>query len=663
MAKRPMTVDDLWKLKRIGPPSVSPDGGWAVVEVTTWDVEKDESSSNLWLLWTDGQTQKQLTNTTGKNSGPRWSPDGKSIAFTSKRGNDEFAQVYVISPEGGEARKVSQFPFGVSSLKWSGDSQTIFCIGWTWPNTPDDEAYKKREKEEKDRKSKAYVIDDATYRYWDKWIADGKRPHVFAVDVTSGKHRNLLAGTGLFLPPYEPSANDYDVSPDGTELCIVADSVKEIGMDQNLDLYAIPLKGDRKPKNLTSDNNANDTSPVYSPDGTRIAFLRQSIKNFYADTRVLMVLDRESGAKRKLTADLDRSCENPKWLPDGKRLAVEAEDKGVNNIFFVDASNGGARAVPSGFSERSIDFGIQHRVGVFLQSSFDFPPRVCAHRPGQKVAVIEHFNDEVIKDWDLGKVESIHIKGAGNADVQMWIVYPPNFDPAKRWPLVQVVHGGPHNGIMTDWSYRWNLQLWAARGWVIGCVNFHGSSGFGHKFTDSITGDLGGKPLEDVMKGTDWFEQQPWIAKNRTAAAGASYGGYMMSWLNGHTDRFKAMVCHAGVYSYHSQMASDIVRGRERALGAFPWDDPVKVDKQTSQRFAKNFKTPTLVIHGEKDYRVPVTQGFEYYNTLRLKGVPTRLVYFPDENHWILKAQNSLLWHREVFAWLEKYIGSGPTKE
>lgn len=663
MAKRPMTVEDLWKLKRIGAPSVSPDGAWAVVEVTTWDVEKDESSSNLWLLSIDGKTQKQLTNTTGKNSGPRWSPDGKAIAFTSKRGNDEFSQVYVISPEGGEARKISQFPFGVSSLKWSSDSQSIFCIGWTWPNTPDDEAYKKREKEEKDRKSKAYVIDDALYRYWDKWIADGKRPHVFAVDIASGKHRNLLAGTGLFLPPYEPSANDYDVSPDGTELCIVADSVKEIGTDQNLDLYAIPLKGDGKPKNLTSDNNANDTNPVYSPEGDRIAFLRQSIKNFYADTKVLMVLDRESGSKRKLTADLDRSCENPKWLPDGKRLAVEAEDKGVHNIFYVDAASGGARAAPSGFSERSIDFSVKEHVAVFLQSSFDFPPRVHAHRPGQKVTVIEHFNDEIVPNWDLGKVESVYIQGAGNENVQMWIVYPPGFDPSKKWPLVQVVHGGPHNGIMTDWSYRWNLQLWAARGWVIGCVNFHGSSGFGQKFTDSITGDLGGKPLEDVMKATDWFEQQPWIDKNRTAAAGASYGGYMMSWLNGHTDRFKAMVCHAGVYSYHSQMASDIVRGRERALGAFPWDDPVKVDKQTSQRFAKNFKTPTLVIHGEKDYRVPVTQGFEYYNTLRLKGVPTRLVYFPDENHWILKPQNSLLWHREVFAWLEKYIGSGPTKE
>jgi dipeptidyl aminopeptidase/acylaminoacyl peptidase len=224
------------------------------------------------------------------------------------------------------------------------------------------------------------------------------------------------------------------------------------------------------------------------------------------------------------------------------------------------------------------------------------------------------------------------------------------------------VHGGPHSGIMSDFSFRWNLQLWAARGYVVGCVNFHGSSGFGQAFTDSITGDLGNKPFEDVMKSTDWFAEQPWIDTDRMAAAGASYGGYMMAWINGHTDRFKALVCHAGVYDWHAMMASDIVKARERALGAPPWDGLEKVDRQSAHRYAANFKTPTLVLHGEKDYRVPITQGLAYYNTLRQKGVPARLVYFPDENHWILKPQNSLVWHREVFGWLEKYVGRGPSK-
>ena len=303
------------------------------------------------------------------------------------------------------------------------------------------------------------------------------------------------------------------------------------------------------------------------------------------------------------------------------------------------------------------------RLGVYLRNSFNKPPTVFTHDPGMRVPVqISHFNDDLVKSWKLSKVEDMTFKGADNEPVQMWIFYPPDFDPKKKWPLVQMVHGGPHNGIMNEFSFRWNPQVWAARGYVVGVVNFHGSSGFGQKFTDSITGDYGTKPLLDVMKATDWFEAKPWIDKDRMAAAGGSYGGYMMAWLNGHTDRFKAHICHAGVYSYHSQMASDVISGRQRSLGAFPWKDIDKIDKQSAQRFSANFKTPTLVLHGEKDFRVPVTQGFEYYNTLRQKGVPTRLVYFPDENHWVLKPQNALVWHREVFAWLDKYIGTGPTK-
>ncbi|QDU19081.1 S9 family peptidase [Urbifossiella limnaea] len=656
---RPMTPEDLWAVKRVGAPSVSPDGKWAAVEVTTWDVPKDEGSSQLWLLATDGSKQVQLTHTPGKNAGPKWSPDGSLIAFTSKRAGDDGAQVYVIAPAGGEARRVSDMPMSPSGLKWGADSKTLYAVAWTWPDTPDDAGYRARDRAEKEKKAKAVVIDATVYRYWDRWLTDGKRPVVFGIDVAGGKHTNLMAGCKLHLPPYEPGADDYDVSPDGKELCFVGDASKDPGLDPNADLFALPIGRKGEPRNLTADNAASDTSPVYSPDGKSIAFLRQTTKFFYADRRRLMLHDGEKA--RELTADLDRSCSSPRWLPDGKRIAVEVEDAGYVRIAFV-GLDGKRFADATKVSERSIDFARDVRMGVYLRNSFDEPPTVFAHGPGMKEPrQLSHFNDELVKSWKLGKVESVAIKGADDAAVQMWVFYPPDFDPAKKWPLVQMVHGGPHNGIMSEFSFRWNPQVWAARGYVVGVVNFHGSSGFGQAFTDSITGDYGTKPLADVMRATDWFEAKPWIDKNRMAAAGGSYGGYMMAWLNGHTDRFKAHVCHAGVYSYHSQMASDVVSGRQRALGAFPWLDMEKIDRQSAQRFAANFKTPTLVLHGEKDYRVPVTQGFEYYNTLRQKGVPTRLVYFPDENHWVLKPQNALVWHREVFGWLERFIGRGPT--
>ena len=578
-------------------------------------------------LSTDGKTQKQLTNTTGKNGGPRWSPDGKWIAFTSQRAGDDGPQVYLISPEGGESRRVSNMPMAPSGLKWSADSKTIYCLGWTWPDAADDAAHKAKDKALKESKSKAVVIDDAQYRVWDKWIADGKRPMVFAVDVESGKHRNLLAKSKRFLPPSEPppGADAYDISPDGKELCFVSDSVKDYGTDFNSDLYTLKLDGGAEPTNLTTDNPATDTSPAYSPDGQYLAFLRTKIKDFYADRRQLMLLDRATGQTKSLTEEFDRTCQNPKWLPDSKRIAVEVEDAGYVRIFFIGLA-GQRFSEATAVSERAIDFAKTTRLGVFQQSTFDRPPGVFAHGPRMKDPVaLEHFNDELVNEWKLGKVEWMTYKGADDKPVHQWIVYPPDFDPKKKWPLVQVVHGGPHSGIMSEFSFRWNLQLWAARGYVIGCVNFHGSSGFGQAFTDSITADLGNKPLTDIMRSTDWFAEQPWIDKDRIATAGASYGGYMMAWLNGHTDRFKAMVCHAGVYDWHAMMSSDIVKGRDRSLGAFPWGDLEKVDKQSAQRFAKNFR-PDLVLHGEKDYRAG---GAGWRTTTRSgKGVPTRLVYF-----------------------------------
>jgi dipeptidyl aminopeptidase/acylaminoacyl peptidase len=672
--QRPILPEDLWRLQRVGMPSLAPDGKWCVVEVTRYDVAKDESFSELWLLATDGSQQKQLTRSGGKNGSPTWSPTGRQIAFISKRSGDEQPQIYLIDPSGGEAHRLTRLPFAPSGLKWSADGKQLFFIAWTWPDAADDAAHKAKEQALRESKVKAYVIDEAAYRYWDHWIADGKRPQVFAVDVATGQHRNLLAGTGRCLPPYQPSGKDYDVAPDGKELCFVAENVKEIGMDQNHDLYTLRIGSTgagSELKNLTTDNPANDTHPVYSPDGKHLAFLRQKTKFFYADQTDLMLLDRATNEIKPAVMQLERSVSNPSFVGKGDLMLFEVERDGFH-MGFMTATTGNLAGVPVpltlGPSDRGLVAAADGARVVFIRSSFNLPPTVMVQdlagtSGGEQAArPLSHFNDELVAQWQLGRVENTKLKGWEGHEVQTFIVYPPNFDPKKKWPLVQMVHGGPHNAMTHDWSFRWNPQVWAARGYVVAIVNFHGSSGFGQAFADSITGDYGTKPLADIIKTTEWFAAQPWIDKNRLAAAGGSYGGYMMAYLNGHTDLFKAMICHAGVYSYASQMASDIVISRKRALGGFPWDNYEKMDKQSANRFAQNFKTPTLVIHGEKDYRVPITQGLEYYNTLKMKGVPARLLYFPDENHWILKPQNSLLWHKEVFGWLERYIGRGPSE-
>ncbi|MCS7046848.1 MAG: S9 family peptidase [Gemmataceae bacterium] len=669
--KRPITVEDLWAVKRLGKPMISPDGKYVVVEVTTYSMETNDSTSDLWLFSTDGKLQRRLTTFQGKNSGPAWSPDSRTIAFVSKRAGD-VAQIHLIAPDGGEARQLSKLPMPPSGLKWAPDGKSIFCIVNTWPDTPDDDSFQKREKARKEDKVQAFVIDDAMYRYWDHWLADGKRPVIFRVDVDTGKHANLFAGLQLFLPVTNASADSYDIAPDGKELCFTAESAKELGMDFNLDLYTMPLDhgpARRHPpvKNLTTDNPAGDFNPRYSPDGRHIAFLRQTIKHFYADRVRIMLHDRGTGGHRELSANLDRSVGTLLWFGTSPWLFFDVEDQGYHKLGMVHIERPDHLfLVNEGQSEQAADMS---RLLVGLRSNFNYPTRLFLYAPDLSSAEryqlratrLDRFNDDLVAAWDLGAVKNVTYKGADDEDVQMWIVYPPRFDPTKKWPLLMMVHGGPHNGITNEFHFRWNAHLLASKGYVVAIPNFHGSSGFGQKFTDSITGDMATKPFIDVMKATDYMEALPYIDKSRTAAAGASYGGFMMAWLNGHTDRFKAMICHAGVYNWHSMLASDVVVGRQRPLGAPPWGDLTKIDRQSPQRFAANFKTPTLILHGEKDYRVPVTQGFEYYNTLRTNGVPTRLVYFPHENHWITTPKNSRLWHREFFAWLAKYIGAGPT--
>jgi dipeptidyl aminopeptidase/acylaminoacyl peptidase len=660
--QRPITVEDLWAVERPGAPSLSPDGRWAAVELTTYSMEENASTSQLWLLAADGSSQRQLTTAKGRNSAPLFSPDGKWIAFLSRRAGDEQTQIYLLPVEGGEARRLTNIPTGASAHKWFPDGKRIAFLSWVWPDLATDAAQAARQKERREAKVKAYVIEQTRFRYWDTWLADGRVPHLFVVDVATGEHRDILAGSGVHVTNIQPGSGHYDISPDGAEIAFVADIGEDPGFQPNADILAVSVATGEW-RNLTAENPAGDAAPRYSPDGRWLAYLAQRELNFYADRQRLVLLDRSSGQRRTLTEDWPHSAGEAVWSPDSRTIYFAAEEAARQHIWRLPAAGGAPQKLIAGGTISGVELSANGRTLAFTRTTMGTPPQVfAAAADGSGERKIESFNDARIATWQLGEVRDVSFPGFEGRPVQMWVIYPPGFDRAKKWPLLQVIHGGPHGAWMDQFHFRWNMHLFASRGFVVAAVNYHGTPGWSPEFTDSITGDYGRREMFDVEAGTDFLIREGYIDAERLAAAGGSYGGYLVAWMNGHTDRYKAYVCHAGVYNWISQMASDVVRGRDRALGGFPWEDPERQRRQSAQTYAANFKTPTLVIHGELDYRVPVTQGFEYYNTLRMLGVPSKLIYFPDENHWVLKPQNSRLWFGEFFAWLERWVGRGPTE-
>jgi dipeptidyl aminopeptidase/acylaminoacyl peptidase len=664
--KRPITVEDLWAVKRVGAPSLSPDGKWVAVSVTTFGMDDNKGSSDLWLLATDASValgsagQRRLTSHTASDSSPQWSPDGKWIAFLSRREGDDQAQIYLISPEAGEARRLTRVSTGVSAIRWFPDSSRLAFISWVWPDLATDAEQAKRLKEQKDAKVKAYVIDQTRYRYWDHWIADGRVPHLFVADAATGAHSNLFAGTELKLHLTDPSADDYHISPDGKEIAFASDLAADPGFDPSSDLVILNLET-RKWQNITGDNPAGDSSPRYSPDGKWIAYGRNSIPQAPDRTRVALY-ERATGGKRVLTEGWDLSAGSPEWAPDSQWLYFTAEDRARVPVWRLAVTGGEPVTLVEGGSSSGATLSADGRTLAFIHTTMADPPGVfAAAADGSSVRKLESFNDALTAQWKFGEVKEVTFKGWNDEPVQMWVIFPPDFDPAKKWPLVHAVHGGPHGAWLDQFHFRWNMHLLASRGHVVAAVNFHGSTGWGDAFTDSITGQFGAKELADTEAATDYLIAAGYIDPERLAAAGGSFGGFMVAFMNGKTDRYKAYVCHAGVYDYpFQQTASDSVRGRQRALGGWFWENP-EIEKQSARAFTGNMKTPTLIIHGELDYRVPLAHGLAYYAALKMKQVPTRLLYFPDENHWVLKPQNSRLWHSEVFSWLEKYVSAGAT--
>ena len=656
--KKPLTVDELWNFERVGGISLSPDGAQAVCSVSRYSMTENNSHSSLCLLSTFGGAARALTNCGDKDGQPAWSPTGEQIAFVAKREQqgkkDEAAQLYVIAPDGGEARRISDFAPGIEAFKWFPDGRRIAFIAWVWPELKGTKAQAKKFKEFKDRKATGYATSEAQYRFWDHNLPMGRVAHLHVLDMASGRITDLFEGTAHELPRTDPDANCFDISPDGRHVVFTHDPQLEKRIENRKALTELNLRGG-KFEALTADADWDFDAPRYSPDGSHIAMSAAHTGKKHTMPGRAALLKR-GGRWHLLSDEWDHAVDGPlRWADDASALYFSAEDRGRRHLYrYVIESRAASVAAQGGWVQ---GFDVAAGVVVSVADSLMHPARVHAVRDGQAPLRIEAFNDALLGALRLGSCEEVTFKGALNEPVQMWLTYPPRFDRKKKYPVLHSIHGGPHAAAGDTFHYRWNSHAFAAQGYVVACVNYHGSSGFGQAFLDSITHHWGELELQDVEAGTDWLVKQAWADRKRVFAAGGSYGGYMVAWMNGHVKpgRYNAYVCHAGCFDWAAMFSDDAYTWHAKELGAWYWADPAKVQSQSPSTFVAAMKTPTLVIHGALDYRVPDQQGLAYYNTLKAKGVDARLLWYPDENHWVLKPRNSKLWYGEFFDWLKRH--------
>jgi dipeptidyl aminopeptidase/acylaminoacyl peptidase len=675
MNKKTLTVEDLWKFERLGAPSLSPDGAQAVAAVTRYSMDDNKSASQLWLLSTLGGKPRALTHCGEKDGQPQWSPHGDLIAFVARReqqgSKDDSAQLYVIAPDGGEARRAAQVATGVEAFRWLPDGRRLAFVSWVWPELKGEKAQAKQAKAFKERKESGYATSDAQYRFWDHHVPMGRVAHLHLLELgrdgAPGKVRDLFEGTPYELTRADPDTNSFDISPDGRRIVFAFDPAAEKRVGNCFALAEMEVRSGRISV-IAQDAAWDFGAPRYSPDGDRVAFIASEQGRKHTMPGQLGVWSREDARWDVVSATWDHDVHAPlQWEDDGQAVLLRAEQQGRAHLWRFDLPDRRAEVLVHGGTVQA--YAKAAGTLVTLADAVDHPPVLRSHLPGEAPRRIEHFNDALLKGLAFGRTEEVWFKGASTVegtdgdDVQMWVTYPPGFDAKKKYPLLQVIHGGPHTAFGDAWHFRWNVQAFAAQGYVVACVNYHGSSGFGYAFLDSITHRWGQLEQQDIEAATDLLLKKPWADKRRVFATGGSYGGFMVAWMNGHVPagRYAAYVCHAGCFDWTAMFADDAYTWHAKELGAWYWDDMAKIHAQSPHAFAGAMSTPTLVIHGALDYRVPDAQGLAYYNTLKARGVDARLLWFPDENHWILKPRNSKQWYGEFFDWLKRH-DLGPRK-
>ncbi len=670
-AKRPFTFEDMMSLKRVGEPIVSPDGRWVAFSAVEVTLAENKRTPHLWIVPLSGGDSRQLTTDPAGEDRPRFSPDGKRLTFvSSKEGGSQIWVADFDTAAGtlGPARKLTALSTGAGGELWSPDGKNILFTSEVYPDCTtsgmlDDACNKKRDEEKAQLKTKATVFRHLFFRHWSSYTGD-KRTHIFIMPVEGGPIRDLTPGDHD-APPFSLGGQDmYAFSPDGQEVAFTSNIDEVAATSTNNEIFIVPVTVGQPKKISTSPGS--DSTPLYSPDGKFIAWRMQETPGYESDRFQLVLYDRKTGQIRSVTKDFDRWVGSFVWAPDSQRIYLSAEDHGNAPIWAVDVERPLLITGPELVSGLVVD-GHNDDLAitpdghflVFTRMSITAPNEIYKFETSAKDLVpLTRLNNAVLNQLSVRVLEPFVFTGAANVKVQGFLLKPPNFDPKQKYPVKFLIHGGPEGAWGDSWSYRWNAQLFAATGYVVVMINPTGSTGYGQKFTQAIQADWGGRPYEDLMRGLDYVEKTyPFIDKDRECALGASYGGYMINWIAGHTTRFKCLVSHDGMFNTTSAYGStEELWFPEWEFKGTPWTNRAIYDKWSPHLFAQNFRTPTLVVHGQLDYRLDVSEGFQFFTTLQRLKVSSKMLYFPDEGHWVLKPQNSRLWYKTVNDWVDSYV-------